>query len=98
MFVDRIIQHLKNAVMQPAFVRVADVHAGALSDRFQALELVNFGGIVLIGSFAHKRFGSLQHLTRRNSEHNAKNSVESKPEIYTFSPHNTNRIALRFTG
>ena len=32
MFVDRIIQHFKNAVVKAAFVRVANIHSGAFPD------------------------------------------------------------------
>ena len=53
MLVDGIIEHLKNAVMQPALVRVADVHPWALPHRFQALQLVYFGRIVLIRILGH---------------------------------------------
>jgi hypothetical protein len=35
--VDGIVEHFENHVVQPAFVRVADIHAGALPDRFEAL-------------------------------------------------------------
>jgi hypothetical protein len=54
MFVDRVVEHFENTVVQTAFVRIADVHAGAFSHRFQALELVYFGGIVLINVIGHK--------------------------------------------
>jgi hypothetical protein len=47
MFVNGIVQHLENAVMQPALVRVADIHAGPFADGFQPLQLVNFRGVVL---------------------------------------------------
>ena len=39
MFVDRIVEHLENHVVQSAFVRVADIHAGPLSNRLQALQV-----------------------------------------------------------
>jgi hypothetical protein len=32
MFVDGIVQHLENAMVQAAFIGVADVHAGAFAD------------------------------------------------------------------
>ncbi len=46
--VDRVVQHLEDAVVQPALVGVADVHAGALPDRLEALQLVDLGGVVLV--------------------------------------------------
>ena len=42
MFVNRIVEHLEHAVMQPALVRVADIHAGPLANGFQTFELVYF--------------------------------------------------------
>ncbi len=48
MFVDRIIEHFENAVMQPAFVRVADIHSGALPDRLETLEFIDLGGVVFL--------------------------------------------------
>ena len=41
MFVDGIVEHLEDAVVQPAFIGIADVHARALAHRFQALEFVD---------------------------------------------------------
>ena len=35
MFVDRVIQHLENAVMQTTFVRVADIHSRAVFGRLR---------------------------------------------------------------
>ena len=32
MFVDRVVEHLKDAVMQAAFIGVADVHTGPFPD------------------------------------------------------------------
>ncbi len=46
MFVNRIVEHLENTVMQPALVGIADIHAGPFSDGFQPLEFVNFRGVV----------------------------------------------------
>jgi len=45
--VNRVVQHLEHTVVQPALVRVADVHPRALAHRLQAFELVNLGGVVL---------------------------------------------------
>ena len=45
-FVDRVIQHLENTMVQTAFIRVADIHAGAFSDGLETLELVDLGGVV----------------------------------------------------
>ena len=41
MFVDRVVEDLVNAVMQAAFVGVADVHPRPLAHRFQTLKLVD---------------------------------------------------------
>ncbi len=48
MFVDRVIENLENAVVQAAFVGVADIHARALPDSFEALQFVDLGGVVLL--------------------------------------------------
>ena len=48
MFVDRIVEHLENAMVQPALVRVADIHARAFPDRFQAFELVDLRRVVFL--------------------------------------------------
>jgi hypothetical protein len=37
MLVDRIIQYFENTVMESTFIRVSDIHPGALTDRLQAL-------------------------------------------------------------
>ena len=46
MFVNGIVQHFEDAVMQAALVGVADIHAGPFADGFQPLQLVNLGGVV----------------------------------------------------
>ena len=48
MFVDGIVEDFENAMMQPAFVGVADVHAGAFPDGFQAFEFIDFCGVVFL--------------------------------------------------
>jgi hypothetical protein len=48
MFVDRIVENFENAVMQTAFVRIADVHSGALPDCFEALQFVDLRGVVFL--------------------------------------------------
>ena len=48
MFVDRVIEHLENAVMQTAFIGVADIHAGPFPDGFEALQFVDLGGVVFL--------------------------------------------------
>ena len=48
MFVDRVVEHLENAVMQAALVGVADIHARAFPDRFETLEFVDLGGVVFL--------------------------------------------------
>ena len=65
MFVDGIIEHLGNAVVQGAFVGAADVHARFFSHRLEALELAQFGGIVGLGIdgiwIARGGFGNVGH-------------------------------------
>ncbi len=47
-FVDRIVDDFEHHVMQAgAVMHVADVHAGALADRFQSPEDSDFAGIVI---------------------------------------------------
>src|SRR5690606_15795567 len=47
-FVDGVVQHLENKVMQTGAVGgVADIHAGALAHRFQAFQDLDGGGAVL---------------------------------------------------
>ena len=48
MFVDRIVENFEHHVVQAALVRVADVHAGALPDRFQTFQLVDLSGVVFL--------------------------------------------------
>ena len=50
MFVDRIVEHFKNHVVQTALVRVADIHARAFSDSFEAFEFVDLRGVVFLAS------------------------------------------------
>jgi hypothetical protein len=49
MFVDGVVEDLGNAVVQGAFVGAADIHAGLLADRLQALQLAQFIGVVVGG-------------------------------------------------
>ena len=44
--VDRVVQDLENAVVEAAFVGVADIHPGALADGLEAFEFVDLGGTV----------------------------------------------------
>ena len=47
-FVDGVVEHFEHHVVQAGAVgRVADVHAGALAHRVQALEDLDAGGIVV---------------------------------------------------
>ena len=48
-FVNGVIHDLINAVMQPAVIRGADVHAGALANSFQAFQHLNLVFIVFFG-------------------------------------------------
>jgi hypothetical protein len=42
MLVDRVVENLKNAMVQPALIGMADVHAGTLAHRIQAFQLIDF--------------------------------------------------------
>src|SRR6266704_4354700 len=42
MLVDRIVEHLKNAVVQPALIGVADVHAGPFANSFETFQFIDF--------------------------------------------------------
>jgi hypothetical protein len=44
--VNRVVDNLENAVVEAAFVGVANVHVGTLADAFEAFEFFNFGGVV----------------------------------------------------
>jgi len=58
MFVDRVIEHFEDAVVQTAFVWVPNIHPRALSDRFETLEFIDLGGVVfLVFADAGRAFG-----------------------------------------
>ena len=42
MFVDGVVENFEDAVMQSAFVRIANVHSGAFPNGLQTLQLINF--------------------------------------------------------
>jgi hypothetical protein len=47
-FVDRVVEHLENGVVQAALGGgVSDVHPGAFADRFEAFEFVDLRGVVI---------------------------------------------------
>ncbi len=48
MLVDRVVEHLENAVVQTAFIGVADIHAGPFPDRFETLQFVDLRGVVFL--------------------------------------------------
>jgi hypothetical protein len=50
MLVDGVVENLKDAVVESALIRVADVHAGAFADRLQAFELVDLSRTVFLAS------------------------------------------------
>ena len=55
-FVDRVVQHFEDEVVQAGAVRgVANVHARPLADRFQAFQNLNRGGAVIVR--LHRRLG-----------------------------------------
>jgi hypothetical protein len=57
MLVDRVVEHLGNAVVQGAFIGAADIHARLLADRLEALELPEFIGVVGLGTGVGIRVG-----------------------------------------
>ena len=48
MFVNGIVENFEHHVMQTALIRVADVHARAFPDSFQAFQLVDLRGVVFL--------------------------------------------------
>ena len=67
MLVDGIVEHLKDAVMESALVRVADVHSGTFANGFEPLQFVDLGGVVFgvhIGPRIHRLFGRLVNFLR----------------------------------
>ena len=48
--VDGVVDDLEDAVVKTALHRVADVHVGAFADTLEALELLDFGGVVFGGA------------------------------------------------
>ena len=48
MFVDRIVENLEDAVMEAAFIGVADIHARTFPDGFEALQFVDLSGVVFL--------------------------------------------------
>ena len=60
MFVDGIVQHFEDAMVQSAFVRVADIHPGTLADSLQTFELVDLRRIIFL-----RRVGAGFHLLFR---------------------------------
>ena len=47
-FVNGIIQHLENAMVQPPFIRITDVHPWPFAYRLQTLQFIYLGGIVFL--------------------------------------------------
>jgi hypothetical protein len=57
--VDGVVHHLENHVVQPrAVIGVADVHPGPLADGLEALQDLDFGGVVSVGL---GRLGTVLH-------------------------------------
>src|SRR5688572_32300138 len=62
--VDGIVEHFKDAVVQAALVGIADVHAGALANRFETLEFIDLRRVVFLAAVNSDRKS-----TRLNSSH-----------------------------
>src|SRR5437667_1153003 len=54
MLVNGVVQHLKNAVMKTALVRIADIHSWPFPHRLQALQLVDLRRVVLFGDLCRR--------------------------------------------
>jgi hypothetical protein len=48
MFVDGIIEHLKDEVVQASFIGVSDEHPGPFSDSLKTFQLVDLRGVVFL--------------------------------------------------
>ncbi len=77
MFVDRVIEHFENQMVQPPLIRVSDEHAGSFANCLQAFQLVDLSGIVFLcradsgraeaGRFVDRNFVfCLQHIWAAN--------------------------------
>ena len=66
MLVDGVVEHLKNAVMQPPLIGVSDVHAGAFANGFQALQLVDLSGTVNFSSCGILFLGNIAVVERND--------------------------------
>ena len=51
-FVDRVVDHFVDQVMQPGFAGRADVHRGPQAHGLEALQHFDTGGIVNVGIYA----------------------------------------------
>src|SRR5437773_12509689 len=54
MLVNGVVQHLKNAVMKTALVRIADIHSWPFPHRLQAFPLVDLRRVVLFGDLCRR--------------------------------------------
>ena len=57
MFVDRVVENFENHVVQPALIRVADVHARPLSHGLEPLQFIDLGGIIFLAETDAGRVG-----------------------------------------
>src|SRR5205823_14153207 len=64
MLVDGVVQNLENTVMQAALVGLANVHSGALTNRRQTLEFIDFGSVVFLGSIRQRDRSFVVHYFR----------------------------------
>src|SRR5947208_2841292 len=54
MLVNGVVQHLKNAVVKTALVRIADIHSWSFPYRLQAFQLVDLRRVVLFGDLRRR--------------------------------------------
>ena len=62
MLVDRVVQHLEDAVMQTPLIGRPDIHARALPNTGKPLELVDLRSVVLFGSLGKRQILGHQNL------------------------------------
>jgi hypothetical protein len=48
MFIDRIIQDLKNQMVQTPFIRITNKHSRPLSNRLEAFQFIDLCGVVFL--------------------------------------------------
>jgi len=94
MFVYRIVEDLINAMMEAALVGVTDVHAGAFPHGFEALKLIDLGGIVQVRVFCFDQRIHPKILARRQALSSVFGLEMSELSIWTAMSYITDRAHL----